>query len=161
MSLGRGGEGKAVSARLVLTNTGAGHYYPTYATPLVVLRAFLATGDGRPVPGTMKTAYIGRMVSLDLSKEYYDTRIPPGGRFVLEYALGDLPPAAARLVFEARVLPDAFYTRFYEAFLGKVKNRGKRALIEEALRRSRAGAYLLFRREMRLGAGPPAHDQGP
>src|SRR5262249_57279904 len=38
-------------ARLVVENSGVGHRFPTYVTPLVVLRAGLVDAAGRPVPG--------------------------------------------------------------------------------------------------------------
>ncbi len=138
--------------RLILTNTGAGHFYPTYATPLITIRAFLADSAGRAIKGTEKTAYIGRRLALDLSEELFDTRIAPQGSFVLDYPVSKRRAAekAAKAVFEARVYPDEFYTRFYEYFLTQEMSAKKKAQLRAAYRKSLESAYLLFRKETPL-----------
>jgi len=139
--------------RLTISNTGTGHFFPTYATPLIMVRGFLADKAGRAVKGTEKRAYIGRKLALDLSKEFFDTRIAPLGTFVFDYPL-ERTGGAAMAVFEATVYPDEFYRRFYESFLRQDMKMEKRALARRALQRSRASAYRLFRKEVLLSSSP-------
>jgi len=135
--------------RLTITNTSTGHYYPTYATPLIKVRAFLVDNEGRALKGTEKTAFIGRQIALDLSQEYFDTRIAPLRNFVLDYPIKKTG-GAKQAVFEAIVYPDEFYTRFYEYFLGQDMSAKKKEEVREAHRRSLKSAYELFRKELPL-----------
>jgi len=132
--------------RLIITNTGTGHFYPTYATPLITVRGFLADGSGRAINGTEKTAYIGRRLALDLSQEFFDTRIAPQRSFVLDYPLRKTG-GARKAVFEATVYPDEFYTRFYEYFLTREMSAKKKARLRAAYKKSLESAYRLFRKE--------------
>ncbi len=135
-----------LALRLIITNTGAGHFYPTYATPLITVRGFLADSSGRAISGTKKTAYIGRRLALDLSEEFFDTRIAPQRSFVLDYPIRKTR-GAKKVVFEATVYPDEFYTRFYEYFLTQDMSAGKKAQLRSAYKKSLESAYLLFRKE--------------
>ncbi|MFQ5427643.1 MAG: multiheme c-type cytochrome [Thermodesulfobacteriota bacterium] len=136
-------------ARLTVTNSTTGHYFPTYATPLIIINAFLEDNAGRPLKGTSKEAFIGRKLALDLSKEFFDTRIAPQKSFVFDYPL-KVTKKARRLVFEATVYPDEFYNRFYKFFLTQ-KTTGKRMRqIEEAYKTSSNSSYELFRKELPL-----------
>ena len=131
-----------VAARLVVESTGVGHRFPTYVTPIVVLRAELVDAAGRAIAGSREERRIGREVTLDLERELADTRLEPGGRAELAYARplgGDA--VAAR--FSVVVYPDAFYTAFYEALLRQGAGRGEpeiRAALEEA----RHSAFTVF-----------------
>ena len=78
--------GETLKATLRLTNSGVGHYFPTYVTPQVAIRFELLDKDGKPLKATQKEAVIGREVPLDLSRELFDTRIPPGETFAINYA---------------------------------------------------------------------------
>ena len=108
--------GDIARATLTITTPRVGHAFPTYVTPAVLVRAELIDSDGRAVPGSLEERLIGRQVPLDLSREIADTRIPPGGRFRLDYAR-QLPASGLRLRVTVTVLPDEFYTRFFEAML--------------------------------------------
>jgi len=136
-------------ARLTITNTGTGHYFPTYATPLIIVKGFLADTKGQMLKGTVQEAYIGRKISLDLSKEFFDTRIAP-----LDFFSLDLPLkkniGARKAVFEATVYPDEFYNRFYEYYLTQGSSGKKKRQLEAAHKRSSNSAYKLFRKELPL-----------
>ncbi len=134
-----------------ITNTGAGHYFPTYATPLVVIKGFQADARGQLIKGSTKEAYVGRKVPLDLSKEFFDTRIAPLKSFELTYGL-PVNSRARSIVFEVRVYPDEFYARFYKRALEKHRAREGRREIASALDAAGGSGYLLFRKEMGLGA---------
>lgn len=142
--------GNELAARMRVANTGVGHYFPTYVTPKVVLRAYQEDGAGRKLAGTTQEYVIGRQVSLDLSREIADTRIAPDNAAVFDYRAAPHPDAAA-LVFEVEVHPDAFYLEFYLALLQDDAMSGEsRRLIVEARDHTLASPYLLFSRRQPL-----------
>ena len=131
-----------VAARLVVENSGVGHRFPTYVTPLVVLRAEQVDAAGRPLAGTRQEARIGREVSLDLARELADTRLAPGERAELAYARR-LEGEAAAVRLSVIVFPDAFYTPFFEALLRQGAGRGEPDL-RRALEDTRRSAFTVF-----------------
>lgn len=146
--------GGPLRARLTVTNTGVGHDFPTYTTPLVILTVRQQCGIRR-CPG--RTAYnlIGRRISLDLRHQYFDTRLPPGATHVMTYKQ---PPAAGVTDLDARIVvePDAAYVRFFRAYLatyGATLKAYERALINRALHRDEHSAYVLWHRTVPI-AGP-------
>ena len=131
-----------VAARLIVESTGVGHRFPTYVTPIVVLRAELVDAAGRVIAGSREERRIGREVTLDLERELTDTRLNPGERVELAYArplAGDA--VAAR--FSVVVYPDAFYTAFYETLLRQGAGRGEPE-IRAALEDARRSAFTVF-----------------
>jgi hypothetical protein len=131
-----------VDARLLVESTGVGHRFPTYVTPIVVLRAELVDTAGRAVAGTRKERRIGREVTLDLERELSDTRLRPGERAELPYARA-LEHGAVAARFSVVVYPDAFYTAFYEGLLRQGVGRGE-AEIRAALAETRRSAFTVF-----------------
>jgi len=140
--------GEEVRARLTIATPGVGHAFPTYVTPQVRVKAELVDGADGVVAGSVEERSIGREVPLDLSREIADTRIPPGGRFVLAYARR-LETAGLRLRVTVTVLPDEFYTRFFDALLVAGAGAGE-AQIREALEATRRSPYTLFAKELLL-----------
>lgn len=136
-------------AVLKITNTGAGHYFPTYATPEVVIIGYLADSKGRAMKGTHKEAVVGRRVSLDLTKEDFDTRIAPLETFEFVYGVGD-KRGAARVVFEVWVYPDEFYHRFFREALRAKGGSMDRVLLKKAFEATGASGYLLIKKEVGL-----------
>jgi hypothetical protein len=131
-----------VDARLVVENSGVGHRFPTYVTPLVIMRAELIDASGRALPGTRVERRIAREVTLDLERELSDTRLAPGERAELIYARAlDAGAVAAR--FSVVVYPDAFYTGFFEALLRQGAGRGEDD-IRRALDDARRSAFTVF-----------------
>jgi len=145
----RAAAGNSIGAKLKIINSGVGHYFPTYTTPLVVIKGFLTDAKGNVLRGTLKEANIGRKVTLDLSKEIFDTRIPPHKSFEFNYAV-KRAVKAERLVFEVRVFPDEFYNRFFESAVKGRDPSMKRAELKEALRNTSGSSYLLFKKEIPL-----------
>lgn len=131
-----------VDARLLVESTGVGHRFPTYVTPIVVLRAELVDTAGRAVAGTREERRIGREVTLDLERELSDTRLRPGERAELAYARA-LEHGAVAARFSVVVYPDAFYTAFYEGLLRQGVGRGE-AEIRAALAETRRSAFTVF-----------------
>jgi len=140
--------GDLVRATLGIATPRVGHAFPTYVTPQVLVRAELVDAQGQPVAGSVEERVIARQVPLDLSREISDTRIPPGGRFTLDYSRR-LEAVGLKLRVTVTVLPDEFYTRFFEALLAAGAGEGE-AQIREALEATRRSAYTLYRKELPL-----------
>ncbi|MDA8389594.1 MAG: multiheme c-type cytochrome [Gammaproteobacteria bacterium] len=140
---------RRVCARLSLTNTGVGHDFPTYTTPKVVMSIEELCGD-RVCAGTRRQSVIARRINLDLTREYFDTRLPPGATRRLVYVM---PQAAHATGVAARIVvyPDAAYLRFFRAYLARYRMTAReRALIERALRHDMHTAYVLWSTHRRL-----------
>ena len=131
-----------VAARLVIENSGVGHRFPTYVTPLVLLRAELVDAAGHALAGTRVERRIGREVTLDLEREVSDTRLAPGERAELVYARA-LEAGAVAARFSVVVYPDAFYTAFFEALLRQGAGRGEDD-VRRALGETRRSAFTVF-----------------
>ncbi len=131
-----------VAARLVVENSGVGHRFPTYVTPLVLLRAELMDAAGLALAGTRVERRIGREVTLDLEREVSDTRLAPGERAELVYARA-LENGAVAARFSVVVYPDAFYTAFFEALLRQGAGRGEDD-VRRALGETRRSAFTVF-----------------
>jgi len=131
-----------VAARLVVENSGVGHRFPTYVTPLVLLRAELVDAAGRALAGTRVERRIGREVTLDLEREVSDTRLAPGERAELVYTRA-LEGGAVAARFSVVVYPDAFYTAFFEALLRQGAGRGEDD-VRRALDETRRSAFTVF-----------------
>jgi len=138
-----------VRTKLRITNAGVGHYFPTYVTPLVVIKGFLTDSRGNILGGTLKEAVIGRKVTLDLSEELFDTRIPPFKSYEFNYGIKRLVKAE-RIVFEVRVFPDEFYNRFFESAVKRRDPAMKKKELIEALKNTSGSSYLLFKKVIPL-----------
>ncbi len=137
--------GEAVEATVTVTNKGAGHMFPTYVTPQVFLRAELVDATGKAVPGTLEERIIGRGVSLDLTRELYDTRIPPHGTFAFRFS-GKAERAGLRLRAWVTVYPDSHYVAIFKSLISSSGGKG-RPLLEQALRNAEASHFEIFRAE--------------
>lgn len=105
-----------VAARITITNSGAGHYFPTYITPAVDLISQMEDKNGEAIPGSRQVDVMERRLSPDFSREIYDTRVPPQKSLTFRYGRRRAK-GAARLRVRVHVRPDAFYHGFYVAFL--------------------------------------------
>jgi len=141
--------GDQVQAEVTLANTGVGHYFPTYVTPKVVVRFELVDEKGRGLEGSFLEERVGREVTLDLSQELFDTRIPPGKSHSVSYAR-TISQSGLRLKASIVVSPDDFYIRFFEAKLREAKMGKARDLLHEALGAARKSSFLLFEEEVVL-----------
>ena len=141
--------GDQVQAVITLANTGVGHYFPTYVTPKVVVRFELVDEKGRGLEGSFQEERIGREVTLDLSQELFDTRIPPGKTHSVRYIMM-ISQSGLRLKASIVVSPDDFYIRFFEAKLRETKTRKARDVLHEALGAARKSSFILFEEEVVL-----------
>jgi hypothetical protein len=145
--------GDQMQAVITVTNVGAGHYLPTYVTPKIVVHAHLLDAQGRVLPDSAQEAVIGREVTLDLSAELYDTRIPPKASRAFTYT-AVMPQAAVTLLVRVVVHPDHFYQRFFAATLEDGGGGAGRAHLEEALRLTQASPFTVFEQTLPLQAAP-------
>ncbi len=139
--------GEQIEAVITLTNSGVGHYFPTYVTPKVVMRVALEDEQGRPVPGSEQEERIGREVTLDLGRELFDTRIPPGGAHVFRYTR-TIDRSGLKLKAAVVVAPDDFYVKFFESILSKSRTKQARGLLRKALKQARRSDFILFKEEI-------------
>ena len=140
--------GQRLRATVTVASVKVGHYFPTYVTPQVVVRAVLLGRNREPIAGTAQEGVIGRQVPLDLSREIADTRIPPGGRFVLRYDRALEGPGLSLRV-TVTVYPDHFYTGFFATLLETGPGAGE-AEIREALEATRRSPFEIFARDVPL-----------
>jgi len=144
----RYGPGDWASLILTVTSTRVGHAFPTYVTPRVIMRIELIDRDGQPVPGSRVEQVIAREVSLDLSREVFDTRLRPGQSATLAYR-PRLEMPGLRAHFSVVVEPDAFYERFFAVLLRQGTGRGE-GQIREALDLARRSPFTVFARDIPL-----------
>lgn len=140
--------GDTVVATLTITNSGVGHYFPTYVTPRVVVSGELLDRSGRMLAGSRQEKVIAREVTLDLSRELFDTRLAPGERLTFQYRQR-LTGAGLTLRIAVTVYPDHFYAGFFESLLASGAGKGT-AQIREALRTARSSSFTIFVQEIRL-----------
>jgi hypothetical protein len=140
--------GDQMRTAITVTNSGAGHYFHTYVTPKLFIRAQLLDAQGQVIDATAQEAVIGRDVTLNLSEEVYDTRIPPDGSYTVAYAQV-IPAGAETLRVRIVVHPDHFYRRFFEAMLQDGGGTGREQL-QDALRRAEASPFTAFEQEIAL-----------
>ena len=138
-----------VAAQLEVANTGVGHYFPTYVTPKVVIRAVQLDARGNRLSATEQEFVIGRQVSQDLSQEIADTRIAPDARASFDYRR-PRHSSATTLAWEVQVQPDAFYLEFYESLLREAAQGTGQPLIKQARDAASASPYLVFSRRLPL-----------
>ena len=132
-----------VSARLTLTNSGTGHYFPTYVTPRVTMQIYQESAGKQLIEGTLQEKIVARQVSADLSEELADTRLAPGERMVLDYLVPRHPDAQA-IVMRVHVEPDYFYSGLYRSLLEAGSDSKRANLLRAALKNSLESPYDLY-----------------
>lgn len=135
---------------LRVTNTGAGHRFPTYAPPEVVVRVEASDATGRVLPGGVARDTITRRLRRknDRWVELEDTRLRPDSSLTVR--LDALPDGAAQLRGVVRVRPDAFYRRLFRRMLDGDLSGPARRRLEEAHRRTRESPFMVFDDTVRL-----------
>ena len=148
-----------LTATATLQNIGAGHHFPTTATPRAILRIRQLTPQG-PIPHTTQAWAIGRTLRHDgrTWTELADTRIPAGSTLTRRYH-HPRAPDATRLEASLHLFPDWFYTRFYRTALRRADlTPAARADYQTALAEAEASAILIDYRRLPL---PPTETPGP
>lgn len=149
-SLGDGMVAKPLEATLTITNTGAGHRFPTYTTPRVVLVIEQLDAGGTPIEGTRQQMFVARALTPNLQTELYDTRILPGESQSLEYSAAR-HEQCAKISARVEVWPDEAYRKNYEIW---IKNETYPAeglkLLEEAMQAATDSRYVAWERAVDL-----------
>jgi hypothetical protein len=130
-------------AGLRITNTGTGHRFPTYATPLVLVRVLLLDESRDAIDGTMVQHEIARRIAYQGGAwvELSDTRLAPDSAVVVSVPLVE---GAGHARAEISVQPDAFYREVFETLLAGMLSDTSAALLSEARRRADHSPYILF-----------------
>ncbi|MCL7961279.1 MAG: hypothetical protein M8860_00340 [marine benthic group bacterium] len=134
---------------LEILNSGAGHHFPTYVTPEVIVEISLLDDSGAPVPDHSNEWRIARKVEnrggnwIELS----DTRIAAGEEvlFLLEGTSN-----AAKVRATIRVLPDAVYRDLFAGFLVGALSDSSRVLLTEAMNRASQSPFVLYDETMSI-----------
>ncbi len=133
-----------VMIRASITNTGAGHRFPTYLVPRVDARLWLEDPHGKRTP--LAEHVIQWQASVDLESEIFDQRLAVDEQKVLERSL--LRPATGgwRAVLSIDVAPKEHYERTYRDMLGQAGQMAPRTLASllQALDEAEASRYLAF-----------------
>lgn len=141
--------GDTLNAKIRVTNSGVGHNFPTYLTPKVMVQAYLLDTAGNVFEASIQEAMIGREATLDMSEELYDTRIPPAETLAISYTQ-TMPADNLYLRVEVTVLPDHFYTRFYQSMLSNGSAGRGTKLIQQALEESQQSSFSIFEKTVPL-----------
>jgi hypothetical protein len=139
--------GEDVQATITLTNSGVGHYFPTYVTPKILVRVELVDGGGGRVADSLQEERIGREVTPDLAQELFDTRIPPGKSYAVRY-VRTIDRVGLKLRASVAVAPDDFYITFFEAMLPRARTQQARGWLQQALEDARGSSFILFKEEV-------------
>jgi len=131
--------------RVTVTNSGVGHCFPTYVTPMVVVRSAVTLHGKTEL---VDEKYIGWSVELDLSKENFDTRIRPGQSVSFDF---NMPDKAVKGKFTVAVIvyPDRFYNRFFRWILDTKPEGADLAMIGRAFEDTQKSRYVLFSKSWR------------
>jgi len=144
-----------LSAIMTVENTGVGHYFPTYITPRVLLKAYQVNSDEEIIEDSVLEFEVMRSVSLDLSIEFFDTRIKPGEKEIFTYQ-NSIFKNAKKLVFNIIVEPDYFYRNAFKTMLSQPSNATNNAHqynmkdLRFALKKTETSSYLLYSKQFNL-----------
>jgi len=130
-----------LAVKAILTTPGVGHYFPTYVVPKVTVTLQLRNSEG-----TREIArhVIGRSVSVDMDREFYDTRIPPGGKSVVTADIS-VPSGTNYIEMHIDVAPASHYVHMFESMLKRnpKMNPTTQSMLREALQKANTTAYQL------------------
>ncbi len=134
-------DGSRIAIQATIATPGVGHYFPTYVVPKVTVTLQLVNSAGSE---EIARRVIGRSVSVDMDRELFDTRIPPGGKSVLSAELA-IPAGENHIEMRMEVAPANHYARMYQTMLDRNPGMDKttRTILREALREALATSYRL------------------
>lgn len=134
-----------VDLTVAIRNLGAGHHFPTTATPRAVLRIRQRRGAER-LDATARLWAIGRTVDHADGRwrEIADTRIPAGATLTRRYTVPRAPGADAVEV-DLHFFPDWFYTRAFRAWSARADvPAAARAAYAQALAEGEASVTRVY-----------------
>lgn len=130
-------------ARMTLTNTGAGHYLPTYVVPEIWMRIEVRDRGGATLASVEHR--IARKVTPrdDGWTQASDTRLAPDATATLDFT-GPLPAGAALIVGRVVVLPDVWQADKFRARLAASPSARVQRYYAAALQEAESSGYTLF-----------------
>ncbi len=130
--------------QFIITNTGVGHYFPTYSVPRVAMRAAALDNQGEVAAEPVTEYVIQRVVEYNGSgwHEISDTRLAPGAAVALRYQWRGY----RRVRVWLEVYPDDFYRQHvYPDLLKDLEPASPAArLLRIAADRAAGSSYRLF-----------------
>lgn len=149
-------QGNHLTAKV--TNSGAGHLFPTYMVPKVNVQLVLVTADGEQL---LQEKVIGWQVSEDLLTEEFDTRLAPNESVELSYQFDskqfdnkqfENKPIAGKVELRLAVAPAEHYERNYTTSLGYADKLDKTTLdlLKTAYKNAKYTRYTLNIRTIEL-----------
>mgnify|MGYP001224223751 FL=1 len=142
----------AGEVRARLTNSGAGHHFPTYMVPKVYAQLVLIDAGGERV---LTERVIGWQVDVSLQHEAFDTRLAPGASVELAAPLPTDAGPSARAELRVLVAPREHYERTFQAVLDQADKLDRRTLelLQQAYDEARASRYEALRLSVPLDPG--------
>lgn len=136
-----------VAARLRVSNTGAGHHFPTYMVPKVTVVFSLVNPQTGAVLDVGRQV-IGWQVDVALTQELFDTRIPAGAQRLMTQEF-DLSPDMKDWEVEVRleVAPKEHYERMFTESLAQADRLPDAVVtkLRAALNQARAARFEALR----------------
>lgn len=134
---------------VALTNVGAGHHWPTTATPRGVIRVRRLDKTGEIVPGSERLWAVGRTLRHRGGRwqTVADTRIPAGETRRWRYGLAE---GGAMAEVEVWFYPDWLYSRFFRARLDDPRPERRRAF-KAAAEAASGRRFRVVHRRLPLG----------
>ncbi|HYA37374.1 MAG TPA: hypothetical protein VEI74_03770 [Candidatus Methylomirabilis sp.] len=125
-----------------ITNTGAGHYFPTYVVPEIVFTLRLIDPAGRR-QGEIAHTVVARRANVELTQERFDHRIRSGETRILSGVVKRPAGAGWSIELDMAVAPGAHYHRSFRYALEHVSHMkpDTRKLLQQALRQVDAARY--------------------
>lgn len=133
--------GRLVGASAAVSNSGAGHDFPTYLVPEVVLH--LEYVDAAGAVTELAQEVIGWKANLALTEEIFDTRLAAGEARSLSGRHDNLEPSG-KIRLRIQVAPRQQYRLTFESYLAGSGNKLKpvvRELLQQAIAEARAAEY--------------------
>jgi hypothetical protein len=132
-------------ASVQVTNSGAGHDFPTYLVPRVTVVLELLGVDGRVVRRLASRA-ISRHVNTALTHQDSDTRLPPDGQLDFGAGFAVTPGSTRHVRVRLMVDPEEWYVRMYSGMLARSDELPATALplLRRALARARSEVFEAY-----------------
>lgn len=127
-----------------VSNVGAGHHFPTYMVPKVVLNYNLV--EGKRKPRRLDIRGIGWIVDTQITREIADTRIPAGASKEFSVPFSPPPGKDWRIELVVEVQPDEHYERLFADSLKSQTGLSPRAAValRNAWLKARSTRYELM-----------------
>ena len=136
-----------------VTNSGAGHLFPTYMVPKVNVQLVLVTAAGEQL---LQEKVIGWQVSEDLQTEEFDTRLAPNQSLELSYQFDkkqfENKPLEGKVELRLAIAPAEHYERNFKTSLGYADQLDKTTLdlLGTAYKNAKATRYSMLMRTLEL-----------